>query len=450
MVTDPPNAKQSTKGDYQVKILKIGAIDSFDLEISDIAPDKSISHRCAIFSLLSDKKSEITNFLEAEDTLNSLGIVKKLGAEVKKKNNTYFITPPKKIKEPSDILDCGNSGTAMRLFTGLLAGVDGFFVLSGDKYLRGRPMRRVIEPLSKIGAKIDARDNANLAPIAIRGKRLQSFDYESKISSAQVKSAMILSALFAKETSTYLEPSLSRDHSERMLRGMGAEIEELRTSNNKLKIKINPLSKPLKPLNMTVPSDPSSAFFFAVLAAITPNSRVVLKNILLNPTRIEAFRILEQMGAKIEFIQKENIYEPIGDIIVSYSTLKAIEVSKNIAWLIDELPALSIAFAFASGKSIVKNAKELRVKESDRISTVIQNLQLANIKTNEFEDGYEIAGGVPMGAEFNSFGDHRIAMSFALLCAVSGGGVVKDTECIDTSFPNFVSILSKITEVEEI
>ena len=412
---------------------------NFDITIDEIASDKSISHRCAIFSLLSDKTSIIKNYLRAEDTMNSLKIAELLGAKIEDDGNIIKITPPKELKEPFEILDCGNSGTSIRIYSGLLAGIDGFFVLTGDKYLRKRPMKRVADPLRSIGAKIDGRENGNLAPLAIRGGKLTSFDYTSKIASAQVKSAMILAALNADKPSFYKEPSLSRDHTERMLKGMGAklEIDE--------KITIYPLETPLEPLEIEVPTDPSSAFFFAVAAAIT-KSKVVLKNLTLNPTRIEAFKILEKMGAKIKYITKVDKYEPIGDIIVEGNELKAVEVSENIAWLIDEIPALAMAMAVANGKSIVKNAKELRVKESDRITATISNLEKCGIQTEEFKDGFAIIGGKVKSAKIDSFGDHRIAMSFAILGLLSGMEI-EDTECILTSFPNFTQILNRITEV---
>ena len=411
----------------------------FNITIDEIASDKSISHRCAIFSLLSDKTSIIKNYLRAEDTMNSLKIAELLGAKIEDNGDIIKITPPKELKEPFEILDCGNSGTSIRIYSGLLAGIDGFFVLTGDKYLRRRPMKRVAEPLRSIGAKIDGRENGNLAPLSIRGGKLSSFDYTSKIASAQVKSAMILAALNADKPSTYSEPSLSRDHTERMLKGMGArlEIDE--------KITIYPLEKPLEALDIEVPTDPSSAFFFAVAAAIT-KSKVVLKNLTLNPTRIEAFKILEKMGAKIEYITKVDKYEPIGDIIVEGNELKAVEISENIAWLIDEIPALAMAMAVANGKSIIKNAKELRVKESDRITATISNLEKCGIQTEEFEDGFAVIGGNVKNAKIDSFGDHRIAMSFAILGLLSGMEI-EDTECILTSFPNFTEILNRITEV---
>jgi len=415
----------------------------FSLECDTIAPDKSISHRCAIFSLLSDRVSTIRNFLLGEDTLASLSIAEQLGATVVKDGANITITPPTKISEPDNILDCGNAGTGMRLYAGLLSGIDGFFILTGDKYLRARPMNRVVKPLKEIGTKIDGREHGNLAPLAIRGGKLKPFRYHSPIDSAQVKSALILAGLRAYSRSYYKENLLSRDHTERMLRGMGATIETLENGW----IEITPMKKPLNPLNITIPADPSSGFFFAVATAITPNSKTVIKNVTLNPTRIEAYKILKDMGADIEFIEKENIYEPIGDITISYNgKLKATTVHKNIAWLIDELPALSIAMAIAEGKSIVKNAKELRVKESDRISTVLEGLNRCGIETIEKDDGYEIVGGELKSATINSYGDHRIAMSFAI-AGILCGMRIEDTACIDTSFPNFFDILKNITQI---
>ncbi|SFV55147.1 5-Enolpyruvylshikimate-3-phosphate synthase [hydrothermal vent metagenome] len=415
----------------------------FNLECLDIAPDKSISHRCAIFSLLSNQTSTIKNFLLGEDTLSSLSIAQQLGATVTRDVGNVTITPPSKLSEPFDVLDCGNAGTGMRLYAGLLAGIEGLSVLTGDKYLRSRPMNRVTVPLRNIGAKIDGREDGNLAPLAIRGAKLKSFKYHSPIDSAQVKSALILAGLQADEKSYYKEDLLSRDHTERMLRGMGAKIK---TDDNGW-IEIEPLTKPLNPLNITIPADPSSGFFFAVASAITPNSKTIIKNVTLNPTRIEAYKILQKMGAKISFIEKENLYEPIGDIEISYNgKLSAVKVEKNIAWLIDELPALAIAMAVAEGRSLVTNAKELRVKESDRISTLLEGLANCGITTLEYEDGYEIIGSTLKSATINSYGDHRIAMSFAIagiVCSMK----IEDIECIDTSFPNFFEILQNITQL---
>lgn len=414
---------------------------SFNLTIGDIAPDKSISHRCAMFAMLADGVSEIENYLRAEDTLNTLNIVKHLGATIEDDGHIIKISSGG-IKESSEILDCGNSGTGMRLFCGLLSSANGHFILSGDEYLRRRPMKRVTKPLIEMGAKIDGRANGDLAPLSIRGSSLRAFDYVSNIASAQVKSALILAALRAEAECSFSEPELTRDHTERMLKGMGADIKSVG-----LKTTIKPLQKPLKPLKMRVPSDPSSAFFFAIAAAITPDSHIILEGVTLNPTRIEAFEVLSKMGSEISYELKEDIYEPIGNISIKYAPLKGIVVDSNISWLIDELPALSIAMACANGVSEVKNAHELRVKESDRISTVVENLRNCGIDVVENSDGYKINGSDLKSAKVKSYGDHRIAMSF-LIAGLRCGMEVEDVDCINTSFPNFFEILSKIAKVD--
>lgn len=417
------------------------ACETFSLSISDIAADKSISHRCAMFSMLAEGESQITNFLRAEDTMNTLEIVKNLGAIVEDDGNVIKIRS-QGIQESSEILDCGNSGTGMRLFCGLLSSANGHFILSGDKYLRRRPMKRVTAPLRSIGAKLDGRKDGDLAPLSIRGASLKAFDYESKIASAQVKSAMILAALRADGECRFSEPELSRDHTERMLKGMGAEIEV-----NGLTTIIQPMKSLLTPLNIRVPADPSSAFFFAVAAAITPGANVTLEGVTLNKTRIEAFKALERMGAKITYATLEDKYEPIGNIRVENAPLSAITVEENISWLIDELPALSIAFACAKGRSVIKNAHELRVKESDRISTVVNGLRACGIEVEEYEDGYSVVGGNLHRGKIDSHGDHRIAMSF-LIAGLRCGMEVDDVECINTSFPNFFALLEKITTLK--
>ncbi len=414
---------------------------SFSLSIDSIAADKSISHRSVMFAMLANGESTIENFLRAEDTMNSLEIVKNLGAKVSDDGKIIKISSDG-IQESFEVLDCGNSGTGMRLFCGLLSSANGHFILTGDKYLRSRPMKRVTTPLLSIGAKLDGREDGDLAPLSIRGASLQAFNYESKIASAQVKSCMILAALRADGVCTYSEPELSRDHTERMLTGMGADVvvEGLQTT-------ITPMKELLKPLTIRVPADPSSAFFFAVAVAITEGSSILLEGVTLNPTRIEAFKALERMGTDITYILTDNKYEPIGDIAVKYAPLKAITVEENISWLIDELPALSIAMACADGESLVKNAEELRVKESDRISTVVEGLRSANIEVHEYKDGYKIVGGILKSAKVDSDGDHRIAMSF-IIAGLKCGMEVTDLECINTSFPNFFELLQKITKVE--
>lgn len=414
---------------------------SFTFQSDAVAPDKSISHRCAMFSVLAEGESRIENFLRAEDTLNTLKIVGHLGAEIHDDGKIITIRS-NGIKETSEILDCGNSGTGMRLFCGLLSSAEGHFVLTGDEYLKRRPMKRVTQPLRNIGAKLDGRNNGDLAPLSIRGASLKAFDYVSPIASAQVKSAMILAALRSDGVCTFREPELSRDHTERMLRGMGAKIEV-----EGLQTKIHPQDTLLKPLDIRVPADPSSAFFFAVAAAITPGSSARIEGVTLNPTRIEAFKVLEKMGADITYTLSDERYEPIGTIEVKHAPLNAVTVEENIAWLIDELPALSIAMACAEGKSVIKNAEELRVKESDRIKTVVDNLNLCGIKTEEYPDGYAVMGGELKKALVNSFGDHRIAMSF-LIAGLRCGMEVEDVECINTSFPNFFELLGQCTKVE--
>lgn len=420
--------------------VEISQCSEFELNISDIAPDKSISHRSAMFAMLANGTSDIRNFLRADDTLNTLKIVESLGAKVEDDGVTIRISS-EGIKESFEILDCGNSGTGMRLFCGLLSSAEGHFVLTGDEYLRRRPMKRVTSPLRDIGAKIDGRANGDLAPLSIRGASLKAFEYDSKIASAQVKSAMILAALRADGVCTYTEPELSRDHTERMLKSMGADIKV-----DGFKTTITPLKKLLSPLNIRVPSDPSSAFFFAVAAAIIPDSHVVLEGVTLNVTRIEAFKALERMGADISYEVTEDKYEPIGNITVKYAPLKAITLEDNISWLIDELPALSIAFTCAEGISTVKNAQELRVKESDRISTVVKGLAACGIDVDEFEDGYSVKGGTLSKATIDSHGDHRIAMSF-VVAGLKCGMNVEGVECINTSFPNFFELIEKITTI---
>ncbi|BCX78979.1 3-phosphoshikimate 1-carboxyvinyltransferase [Campylobacter sp. 19-13652] len=427
----------------------------FSAELSQIASDKSISHRCAIFSLLCNKASRIKNYLSAEDTLNTLNIIIALGAKVEVHENgalrelklgdslklkglyinELIITPPEQIKEPACVLECGNSGTAMRLFLGLLSACKGHFILSGDEFLNTRPMKRVSAPLTQVGAKIDGRDDGERAPISIRGDKLKYFKFKSQISSAQVKTALILAGLLS-EGCEFSESELSRDHTEKMLLGMQAPIKIKENSE----IAVSPLKTALKPLEIEVPNDPSSAFFYAVAAAIIPDAKIVLKNMLLNKTRIEAYKVLEKMGAKIKFVQTSTKYESIGDIEVAYAPLKAVKVSENISWLIDEAPALAIAFACADGTSELTNAKELRVKESDRIAVSVAGLRACGIEASELEDGFMVTGGRPKQSIIDSHGDHRIAMSFAILGLLCGMEI-KKSEFIATSFPNFSEIL---------
>lgn len=428
---------------------------AFDVSFTNLSSDKSISHRTAIFSLLSKGENHIKNYLQAKDCLNTLEAIKALGAKVECLNDgEYIITAPDKISSPNKILECGNSGTAMRLFMGLLAGVkDEFFVLSGDMYLNERPMGRVAEPLASVGAKFYGRDNANKAPIAICGQELGYFSYHSQIASAQVKTALILASLQNKGAKI-TENELSRDHSERMLKAMGANLSQNIDENGKHTVIINPLQTPLNPLNISIPNDPSSCFFFGVAAAISKNSKVTFHNILLNQTRIQAFKVLEKMGAKISYEKNTCSYDDIGTLSVSAPKdgLKAVNVDEKISWLIDEAPALAIAFAFANGTSVLKNAKELRVKESDRIAVTINALKACGVEASELDDGFIIKGD-PQGknlkfATIDSHGDHRIAMSFAIL-GLKCGMEINGSEFIATSFPNFKKCLDLLYSNEK-
>ncbi len=383
-----------------------------------------------------------------EDCLSSLEIAQNLGAKVENTaKNSFKITPPTTLKEPNKILNCNNSGTSMRLYSGLLSTQKGLFVLSGDNSLNARPMRRIIEPLKAFGAKILGREDNHFAPLAILGSPLKACDYESPIASAQVKSAFILSALQAQGSSTYKESELSRNHTEIMLKSLGANIQ-----NQNGVLTISPLEKPLEAFDFTIANDPSSAFFFALACAITPKSRLLLKNVLLNPTRIEAFEVLKKMGASIEYAIQSKDLEIIGDIYIEHAPLKAIAINQNIASLIDEIPALSIAMLFAKGKSMVKNAKDLRSKESDRIKAVVSNFKALGIECEEFEDGFYIEGLEDISQLkqhfsqkkpplIQSFNDHRIAMSFAVL-TLALPLEIDNLECANISFPQFKHLLN--------
>ncbi|MBH0280440.1 3-phosphoshikimate 1-carboxyvinyltransferase [Helicobacter pylori] len=418
------------------------------IELDINASDKSLSHRAVIFSLLAQKPCFVRNFLMGEDCLSSLEIAQNLGAKVENTaKNSFKITPPTAIKEPNKILNCNNSGTSMRLYSGLLSSQKGLFVLSGDNSLNSRPMKRIIEPLKAFEARILGREDNHFAPLVIVGSPLKACHYESPIASAQVKSAFILSALQAQGVSVYKESELSRNHTEIMLKSLGAKIH-----NQDGVLMISPLEKPLEAFDFTIANDPSSAFFFALACAITPKSRLLLKNVLLNPTRIEAFEALKKMGASIEYAIQSKDLEMIGDIYIEHAPLKAITIDQNTASLIDEIPALSIAMLFAKGKSMVKNAKDLRAKESDRIKAVISNFKALGIECEEFEDGFYIEGLEdisPLKQHLSqkkpplikSFNDHRIAMSFAIL-TLALPLEIDNLECANISFPQFKHLLN--------
>lgn len=405
----------------------------------DIAFDKSLSHRGIIFSFLTKGECEIKNFLSSQDTLATLKIAEQLGAKVEYSRRDVLINPPQKIVEEAH-LECGNSGTAMRLYAGLLSGVEGKYYFYGDKSLCSRPMGRIREPMERMGAKM----NSSFAPFVLEGRGgLQGIEYHSPIASAQVKSAFILASFSALGVSKFSEPFLSRDHTERFLSALGAPIEITQEG-----IVIYPLSQTLDSFCFEIPNDPSSVIFFVIACLIGKNQTMTFKNVLLNPTRIEAFEVLKKMGANLEYQVVQERIEPIGEVRVSSSTLYSVEVKEKIAWLIDEIPALSIAFACAVGESRVYNAYELRSKECDRIKAIVRNLQNLGIEVKEFEDGFSIVGGEFKEGKIESFGDHRIAMSFAL-AGIKTKIELKDAECVDVSFPIFFELLKEFVEVED-
>jgi 3-phosphoshikimate 1-carboxyvinyltransferase len=346
------------------------------------------------------------------------------------------------LAEPPDILDCGNSGTSMRLITGLLAGQRFFSVLTGDNYLRNRPMKRVIEPLTRMGASIFGRSGGEKAPLAIAGKGLAGITYESPVASAQVKSAILLAGLYASGETTVTEPHLSRDHSERMLGYFGADLQVL-DSGARIRG-----GRELTGRDITVPGDISSAAFFMVAALIVPGSELLIRGVGINPTRTGILDILTAMGADIELLDRRDLSgEPVADILVRSSRLQGIEIGGDVVpRAIDEFPVICVAASLAEGRTVVKEARELRVKETDRIAAMAANLRKAGITVIETEDGMEIEGRERLtGGEYESFGDHRIAMSMLVAgLAAERAVTVSDVECIATSFPTFTELIERV------
>jgi len=407
-----------------------------------VPSDKSISHRSIMFNALAEGVSHVKNWLVAEDTMATLEIFKKLGIDIKKDKNNLEIRGGKEyFKEPEDILDAKNSGTTTRITAGILAGFNFFSVLTGDESLKKRPMKRITRPLSLMGANIIGREDASLLPIAIKGGSLIGGSFENKEASAQVKSCLLVAGLLAKNGSIteVIEPYVSRDHTERMLSSMGADLSTLLNSNYIVKIKSG---TDLKPVDVDVPADPSSAAFIAALAILTKDSHVLLKDVLVNPTRDGFFQKAKDMGANINYTNlRHQNGEDIADIEVRYSpNLKAITIEeKDVPSLIDEIPILSVLMCFADGISLVKGAKELRKKESDRIRAIYVNLRHAGAIIEEFEDGFSIKGLCKLKLkEIKSFKDHRIAMSMSILGMVLGTEpTLDDKECINISYPSF-------------
>jgi 3-phosphoshikimate 1-carboxyvinyltransferase len=406
--------------------------------------DKSISHRSIMLGAIANGTTTIRGFLRGGDNIATMGAFRSMGVEINDDGETVVIQGKglHGLSEPADVIDCGNSGTTIRLITGLLAGQSFFSVVTGDQYLRKRPMKRVVEPLSRMGARIMGRNQGGLAPLAISGGNLNAIGYETPVSSAQIKSAIMLAGLYADGETSVREPSLSRDHSERMFRLFGASLEIFNCGVT-VKGGIE-----LQGQDIDVPGDISSATFFIVAALITPGSELLIRNVGVNPTRTGAIDILRSMGGNIELLdQREVSGEPVADILVRSSRLKGCAIAGSVVpRAIDEFPAICVAAACAEGTTTIRDASELRVKETDRITAMATNLRCLGVTVEECDDGMTITGVERLtGGSVDSFGDHRIAMSFSVAALASVDGVtVSDTECVATSFPKFFPLLEKV------
>ncbi len=406
--------------------------------------DKSISHRAAIFNALADGEAIIENFLPGDDCLSTLGVLRALGAECALDGTTLRVRGAGLggLREASDVLDCGNSGTTIRLMSGVLAGQPFLSVLSGDASLRARPMARVVEPLRLMGAQVDGRDGGSLAPLTMRGGGLRGIRYRTPMASAQVKSAVLLAGLFADGATVVEAPAQSRDHTERMLAAMGARI-----SGERGAVRLDPGAK-LAPLPMRVPNDISAAAFWMVAAAVHPDAEIALPGIGVNPTRSGIIDALRAMGADIS-VEEERVVggEPVADVVVRSSRLEATEVSGDmIPLLLDETPALAVAAAFARGTTVIRDAEELVVKESNRIATTASQLRALGVKIEERGDGMVIeGGGAVTGGDVRSFGDHRLAMALAV-AGLAGTGEVRidEAEAVSVSYPGFWDDLERL------
>jgi len=408
--------------------------------------DKSISHRAVMFGALAEGDTVIEHFLPGEDCLSTIECFRKLGVEIEGPDNGVVRVRGRGLSglsEPDDILNAGNSGTTMRLLLGILAGQTFFSIITGDDSLRRRPMARVTGPLTQMGARIEGRQGGNLAPLAVRGGRLKPLVFNSPVASAQVKSSVLLAGLFADGVTAVSEPHRSRDHTERMLRHFGAEVE---VSGNTVRVNGRPC---LKGQRVVVPGDISSAAFLMVAASIVPGSDITLAGVGVNPTRSGIIDVLLEMGAGIELLnQRKEGTEPVADIKVYYTgRLSGVTVGGEIIpRLIDEVPALAVAAATAEGETRIKDAAELKVKESNRITTIATTLSRFGADIKELPDGLLIKGGLPLkGTICESYGDHRIAMAAAITGMVAEGEtVVRGAECVDVSFPGFAHVLKKI------
>jgi 3-phosphoshikimate 1-carboxyvinyltransferase len=424
--------------------LSVNKIKPFQAVVS-VPGDKSISHRSVMIASIANGVSTIDNFLPGEDCLSTVRCMRQLGVEIEQLSPTSVKVHGRGLhglQEAGDYLDVGNSGTTIRFLSGLLCGQEFFTVLTGDASIRRRPMGRVVNPLRQMGAQIWGRDGDRLAPLAIRGSRLQAIHYDSPVASAQVKSALLLAGLYAQGETSVTEPVQSRDHTERMLAGFGG------------KIKTEGLTSLVRPGELTaqqvlVPGDISSAAFFLVAAAIIPGAKIKVVNLGLNPTRTGILEVLEEMGAMIQIDNRRTVSgEDLGDVTVIGAELKGIEIGGEIMpRLIDEVPVLAVAAAFAEGQTVIRDAQELKVKESNRLEAVATELKRFGADINETGDGLLIRGGRKpyTGAVCESYHDHRIAMACALMGLASAGETtVRSAECINISFPGFAELLAEL------
>ena len=412
--------------------------------------DKSISHRALLFGAIAEGTTRIEGLLPAEDPLSTAACLRAMGVTISAIEAGQLVSVEgvglDGLREPEDELDCGNSGTTMRLMLGLLAGRAGrHFVLTGDGSLRRRPMQRVGGPLAQMGAKISGRSGGNLAPLAIRGQQLQGATIRTPVASAQVKSALLLAALTATGDTTVIEPVQSRDHSERMLRAFGAQLSV--GGPGLTEVTVTPGAS-LRGQDVIVPGDISSAAFWLVAGAITPGADLTVQNVGLNPSRTGVLDVLEQMGARIELLNgREVAGEPVGDLRVTHGPLQAFTIGADlIPRLVDEIPVLAVAACYAEGISRVSGAEELRVKETDRLAVMARQLGAMGARIEEFADGLTIEGGVPLqGAEVDSETDHRVAMSLAVAAQVAHGPTLLHRPgAAAVSYPGFWDDLERL------
>ncbi len=415
-----------------------------------VPSDKSISHRSVILTSMANGVSRVKNFLKAGDTLTTVNVYRKLGIKIEENGGVIKVHGKglKGFTEPDDILDMGNSGTTTRLTLGVLAGQEFFSVMTGDDSLRKRPMKRVTQPLKDMNANIDGRNEGSLLPISVRGSKLKGVSFFNEKASAQVKSALLIAGMNAEGKTIIEEPFKSRDHTEKMLQFMGAPITVSEGEVYRVTVKT---TERLNPIDVEVPADPSSAAFFAAAAVIVPNSSLVLEEVLVNPTRDGFFRKLKEMGAEISYENvREKTGEPVADIHVRYSPdIRGVRIGReDIPSMVDEIPILAVVATQAEGETIITGASELRVKESDRIKAVVENLRNVGVEVEELEDGMVIKGKQKIkGGYVNSYKDHRIAMAFSILGLVSEEGVkIKDADCAYISYPEFFEHLQSVIE----